>query len=155
MGSPDLLPYVQSHRLDKLFLLFFLLKLPVNSQPQKNVVCNDCKGPHTFRGRMQSLFCIGFISPYILLTALFFARQLINTRSDAEVPADKITENLLSIRGDTTAPWVPTFAGFTCIFSSGLSPGFGKLLNIQGLCELSHVSLHGKGWSRAWPCSHY
>lgn len=107
--SPDLLPYVQSHRLGKLFLLFSPLKLPVNSQLQKNVVFNDCKGPRAFRGRMQSLFCIGFISPYILLIALVFARQLINKRSDAEVPADKITENLLSTRGDAITPWVPSF----------------------------------------------
>lgn len=47
---------------EQIILLFFPLKLPINSQPQKNMACNDCKGPCTFRRKMKSLFYVGLAS---------------------------------------------------------------------------------------------
>lgn len=44
----------------QIILLFFPLKLPINSQPRKNMAC--CKGLCTFRRKMKSLFYIGLAS---------------------------------------------------------------------------------------------
>lgn len=45
---------------EQIILLFFPLKLPISSQPRKNMAC--CKGLCTFRRKMKSLFYIGLAS---------------------------------------------------------------------------------------------
>ena len=150
-----LIPLSTISQIEQILLLFFFfpLKLPVNSQPQKNMVYNACREPGVFRRKTESFFYIGLISLCILLTALFFAVQLINKRKDDRGTADKITENLLSIRGDSTASWVSSFAIFSCIPFSSLMSCFQKLLDIQGLCEAACAGFHGKRWFWAWTCS--
>lgn len=77
--------------------------------------------------------------------------QLINKRKDARGTANKIPENLLSLRGDSTASWASfPFAIFSCIPCSGLMPYIRKLLDSQGLCEVAGADFHGKGRFWAW-----
>lgn len=48
-------------------------------------------------------FTSGFF-PLHYADSIIFARQLISKGSDAGGTADNVTENMLSIRGDTAAP---------------------------------------------------
>lgn len=54
-------------------------------------------------GECNHYFTLGFF-PLHYADRIIFARQLISKGSDTGGTADNITENTLSIRGDTTAP---------------------------------------------------
>lgn len=87
--------------------------------------------------------------PLCFADSSIFSRQLISKGSEAGGTADKIAENLLRIRGDITAPRVPSFASVCCIPSSGLLSDLGKLLTLQGLCVLPVLvsrTRGGAGW---------
>ena len=62
---------------EQVLFFSFPLKLPVNSQSQKNMGCHVCRGSGIFRRRMESLFYTGFTSLCILLMALFLLCSLL------------------------------------------------------------------------------
>lgn len=61
---------------------------------------------HAPLGEQNHYFASGLL-PSTCADSIIFARQLINKRSDAGAQQIKLLEDLLSIRLDATAVWVP------------------------------------------------
>ena len=93
--------------------------------------------------------------PLHFADGIVFAMQLINKRKDARGTANKIPENLLSLRGDSTASWAFfPFAIFSCIPCSGLMPYIRKLLDSQrGSVRLPAPIAMARGDSGPGKCS--
>lgn len=86
--------------------------------------------------------------PLYFADSIIFSRQLISKGIDAGGTADNITEHSLGIRGEATGPWIPTFpTSFSCVSFSSLLSDVGKLLNVQGLCELTCDGFMARGGS--------
>ena len=86
----------------------FPLKLPVNSQPQKNMVCYVCRGSGIFRRRMKSLFYTGLSSLCILLMALFLPYSLLTREKMPGAQQIKLLKTCWAL-GVTPQPLGPSF----------------------------------------------